>query len=136
VRGTAHKTGAVLPQPARGPAFAVGLAVVALYAWWATGLRPFSGGAALAVVGAGIVAMAIGQAVLAPVEHRPAQGAIVGWLALLAALAVWQLIAYVSQPRFEHPTLSSLANSVLDSHPARAVAFVAWLVAGAGVARR
>jgi hypothetical protein len=55
---------------------------------------------------------------------------------LAAAAALWQAAAYLQQPRREHPTLSSLANALLDSHPARAAAFVLWLLATIRLARR
>ncbi|HEX6596295.1 MAG TPA: hypothetical protein VF045_05135, partial [Acidimicrobiales bacterium] len=58
------------------------------------------------------------------------------WTAVAAATALWQLAAYLQHPRTDHPTLSSLTNAVLDSHPARALAFVAWLAAAAALARR
>jgi hypothetical protein len=61
--------------------------------------------------------------------------AVAGWLVLLAAIAAWELLAYVQAPRSEHPTLSSLTNDALDSHLARAGAFVAWLAGGAWLAR-
>ncbi|HKY67308.1 MAG TPA: hypothetical protein VJM49_13095, partial [Acidimicrobiales bacterium] len=61
---------------------------------------------------------------------------VAGWGVLAAAAAVWQLAAYLQQPRHDHPTLSSLANAVLDSHAARAGAFVAWLAATAALVRR
>lgn len=111
----------------------------AAYAWWATGLRPFSGPLTAAVVGAGIAAMAAGAAFGRRPRRRPAE--IPGrraavWAGLFAALAAWELAAYVQQPRSEHPTLSSLADAVLDPHPVRAAAFLAWLAAAAVLARR
>jgi hypothetical protein len=57
-------------------------------------------------------------------------------LALVGLLAAIQVFAYVQEPRDEHPTLSSLTNAALDSHVARAAAFVAWLAAAVELARR
>jgi hypothetical protein len=117
----------------RGVAATIATAGVLLYAWWATGLRPFTGGANVAVVGAGVVAMVIGRA--APVTTTPSSPPVgaraAGWMGLFA-----ELVAYFQHPRYEHPTVSSLVNSALDSHIARWVAFAAWLVAAAGLARR
>ena len=58
------------------------------------------------------------------------------WLVVVGVLACVQVIAYVQQPRDEHPTLSSLTNAALDTHVARAVAFLAWLAAAVELARR
>jgi hypothetical protein len=115
---------------------AAGTAGVFAYAWWATGRRPFTATATLAVVGAGLVTMAIGQARRRRNDARPALADAVGWLVPLVALAGWQLLAYVQEPRSEHPTLSSLTNAALDTHTGRALAFAAWLVGGVQLARR
>lgn len=115
---------------------AAGAVGVFAYAWWATGRSPFTTTATLAVVGAGVAAMAVGLARRPQNEPRPASVGAVRWVVVLAALAGWQLLAYVQQPRSEHPTLSSLANAALESHTARAVAFTAWLVAASRLARR
>ncbi len=58
-------------------------------------------------------------------------------MAVLVALgALWQLAAYLQHPGEAHPTLSSLANALLDSHPARAAAFVLWIIASLWLSRR
>jgi hypothetical protein len=115
---------------------AAGTAGVFVYAWWATGRRPFTAAATLAVVGAGVATMAIGQARRSPNDARPTLAGVIGWLVLLVALAGWQLLAYVQEPRSEHPTLSSLTNAALDTHTGRALGFGAWLVGGSWLARR
>jgi hypothetical protein len=113
---------------------AVGLAI---YAWWAVGLAPFSAEATAAVVLAGMAAMAVGGR-----ERRrrsPTDGdvsGIVPWAALAAVVGAWQLAAYLQHPRAGHPTVSSLANELLDSHPARAAAFLVWIAAAGWLARR
>jgi len=58
------------------------------------------------------------------------------WAALAATAGAWQLAAYLQHPRADHPTVSSLANEVLNSHVARAAAFVVWFAAARGLARR
>jgi hypothetical protein len=115
---------------------AVGAAVA--YAWWVTSLRPFSGPATAAVVGGGLAAMVLGRQFLPP---RPPAGPVAfadlaRWGLAVGALVVWQLIAWASEPRSDHPTLSSLANAALDPRPVRAVAVVAWLVGAAWLGRR
>lgn len=100
------------------------------------GLAPFSASATAAVLAAGVAAMAWG-ARLPPRPRPPVSGREAApWAALGLAAAAWQLAAYVQHPREDHPTISSLANALLDSRPARAAAFVAWLVAAAGLSRR
>jgi hypothetical protein len=115
---------------------AAGAAAVLAYAWWAVGRPPFSATATAAVVLAGVAAMACGA--LRRRDGRthvdaPRAGV---WAAVALAVGVWQVAAYLQHPRDEHPTLSSLANALLDSHPARAAAFALWLVAAAMLGRR
>jgi hypothetical protein len=105
-------------------------------AWWVVGLRPFSAAATVAVLVTGVAAMVWGAR--SPRRRRPAvdRQSRSGWLVLASAAAAWELAAFVQHPRDEHPTLSSLTNALLDSRPARAAAFVAWLVGAAALARR
>ena len=111
---------------------------VLVYAWWATGLRPFAATTALAVVGPGVVTMAFGHTRRTlTTEHAPAlAGTLAGWAVLFAALAAWQLQAYLQHPRTAHPTLSSLVNAALDTHVARTLAFTAWIAGAYRLARR
>ena len=102
---------AVRPWSERPAAHAAGAAGVFAYAWWATRRSPFATTATLAVVGAGLVAVSVGQARPPQNESRPARAGAVRWVVVLVALAGWHLLAYVQQPRSEHPTLSSLTNS-------------------------
>lgn len=113
------------------------IAVLAVaYAWWAVARPPFSSSATLAVLTAGAVAVVLGA------RDRRGPGppvratTVARWALLAGALGAWQLVAYLQQPRDDHPTLSSLTNAFLDSHPARAVAFVLWLAAARELARR
>ena len=111
--------------------------VLSAYAWWAVALPPFSGQATAAVVLGGSAATAVG----ARQRRRRSRGTgdtagIAAWAALAAAAGAWQLAAYLQHPRADHPTLSSLANEVLDSHMARTAAFVVWIAVAWGLARR
>ena len=122
----------------RGAAHVVAAACLAAYAWWAVVLAPFSGLATAAVVLAGAAAMAVGARERRR-RRRPSAGEVAGvatWAALAAVAGAWQLAAYLQHPRDEYPTASSLANEVLDSHLARAAAFVVWIAAARGLARR
>jgi hypothetical protein len=110
---------------------------IVAYAWWATGLAAFSVPALAAVLGAGAAAAAWG--IRRPARRRlrmtlsPGQR-VVGALAIATALG-WELTAFLQRPREEHPTLSVFANRLLDPHPVRAAAFVAWLAVTAALAR-
>lgn len=127
-----------------GAAGAAGWALVALaYAWWAVSLPPFSASATAAVLLAGLAAAARGAARRPPEHRRSRRGEgtvptarLGAWCVLAVATAVWQLAAYVQAPRADHPTLSSLANALLGTHPVRAAAFALWLLGAAELARR
>jgi hypothetical protein len=110
------------------------LAAAAAYAWWAAGLRPFTWPALVAVGLAGLAAMLAGTR-RRRTDTAGTDGAMV-WGVLLILLVGWELSAYLQAPRAEHPTLSSLANEVLDWRPLRALAFLVWVAAGADLARR
>ncbi len=121
----------------RVPAAIAGLVVLLVYAWWAVARPPFSASATAAVLLAGTLAAALGA-----LRRRRRRPTLVearrawAWAVVLVAGGLWQLAAYLQHPRHEHPTLSSLANALLDSQPARAAAFVLWVLAAAQLARR
>lgn len=110
--------------------------LVLLYAWWAVSLPPFSGTATAALLLAGGAAVVSGSC--KPRRQRPAVDvrSATPWAVLVALGGLWQLAAYLQHPRDDHPTLSSLANELLDSQPARAAAFVLWIVATERLSRR
>ena len=110
--------------------------LVGAYAWWAVGRPPFSRSATLAVVLAGGAAAVLAARRRRLVGPRRLVGSFAGWAVLAAVAAAWQLAAYAQHPRYDHPTLSSLANAALGSQPARAAAFVLWLAATVELARR
>lgn len=119
----------------------LGWPALAAYAWWATSLRPFTDPALAVTLATGLVVILAGRragrppgAVLSPPDRDRA--GLAGWALLFLALAAWELAAFLQLPRSEHPTLSSLANSVFDSHLVRAAAFSLWILAGFGIARR
>jgi hypothetical protein len=121
---------------AAGP---VTLAAVVAYAWFVTGLYPFTWPALAGTVTGGVAVVAVARRRGTPVRAlEPAcspAGAFI-WALLVLALGAWELVAFLQHPRPDHPTLSSLATGVFDSHTTRAVAFLAWLGVGAGLARR
>jgi hypothetical protein len=114
------------------------LAIIALmgYSWSATGLRPFTvpidvavGVPILILLGLSWRRSRLGR-VQSDQRDRPTRGSLVVWSALIGALAVWELAAYVASPRQDHPTLSSISDDITSGHPARAVVFALWLVLG------
>ena len=117
-----------------GPSL-VALAVPAVliwpYAWWAVGRPPFSAAAAAAVLVPGVAAAGVVGVARArrdrPGRPPSAAAGVRRWAGLVALAAAWQLAAYLQHPRHDHPTLSSLANAMLESQAARTAAFVAWL---------
>ena len=65
-------------------------------------------------------------------EGRPSA---LPWVAVLLALAVWEIQALLLQPTlttssWSHPTLSTLMDPVLASHIGRSISLVAWLWLG------
>ncbi len=125
----------------RSPIRAAGrwLAVPALlgFAWLAGGLSSFTWPAAVttfAVAGAVLGYAAVRRRDRAPV-HLGRTGFVV-WVTWLAAVTGWELWALFSLPRSTHPTISSLVDELISSHPARAGAVLLWVLIGWWLARR
>lgn len=106
------------------------------YAWWVVALPPFSGQATAVVLLTGLAAAAWGARRRRGGPRRPELPGVALWAGVALVAAVWELAAYLQHPRVDHPTLSSLTNALLDSHPARAVGFVLWAVGSRELARR
>lgn len=106
------------------------------YAWAVAGLRPFTLPALMATLAGGLVVIVVGGRLPPPVTSRePAGGAWV-WLALAAAIAAWELQAFLQHPRSAHPTISSLTNNLMHNHFSRAGTMLVWLAVGLWLARR
>lgn len=110
--------------------------VVVAYAWWVVSLQPFSGKATAAVLVSGVSASAVGRARRRPGRRWGSTTAVGPWAGLAVLAVALELLAWVQHPRADHPTLSSLTNAMLDSQPARAAAFVLWLLAMVELGRR
>jgi hypothetical protein len=68
-----------------------------------------------------------------PAERREATGEGGGramWVTLFGLLTGWELLAYFLSPRHDHPTLSTVADNVMSTHPGRAATFALWLAFG------
>jgi hypothetical protein len=107
------------------------------FAWIGGGLRPFTGPAMVwATVGGLAILMPAWRLRRSPTRVRASREGVVVWTAWLAAATAWELWALSMQPRSAHPTISSLLNGVVDTHPGRSVAWLGWLALGWWLARR
>jgi hypothetical protein len=119
----------------------LGIAAVAValaYSWIAGGLRPFTQPGNISVA-LPVVAVLVLVCLRRPRGRgtdtaRIGRKTVIVWVGLLVALVAWELIAYRSSPRDDHPTLSSIADSIMSVHPGRAAMFLGWLAAGAALA--
>ncbi len=109
-----------------------GLAGLASYCWWASGLRPFSAPAYLAVglpVGLALAALAAGGR-----RRRAVEGVRPGWPwavpVLLAAGLEGAALALGGKDR-AFPSLSTVLDQLLRWQGLRAVLFALWLLLGA-----
>ena len=105
------------------------------YSWIASGLRPFTHPEEIAV------AIPLAVAGLAVLRVRVDAGDATRrgtwvWGALFAALVGWELVSYRLSPRADHPTLSSIADWAMSTHPGRFGMFAAWLAVGYWLFRR
>lgn len=115
------------------------VAAALVYAWIASGLRPFTHPEAVAVgipiIAAGIATLA--SALQAPVAAGPeSRRGVLVWRGLLAAFLIWELISYCSSPREDYPTFSSVTDTIMSTHPGRFALFAIWLAIGYGIFRR
>jgi hypothetical protein len=125
-------------EGSRWPRSATALVTVALaYAWLAGGLRPFTwpAGVSTALGGLAIFVFAW-QYRATPAHVRHDRRNLVAWAVWLAAITGWELWALSMTPRSRHPTISSLINSAIETHPGRSIAVLAWLALGWWLARR
>ncbi|MGH9139476.1 MAG: hypothetical protein ACRD0G_20895 [Acidimicrobiales bacterium] len=106
---------------------------IAAYAWVASGLESFTGPAYAAAVVPGLALLVLA----ARTPDRPARldRSVVTGTGVAVAVGAWQLAQYLSAPRDEHPTLSSMADELLEARPLRAAVVVAWLLIGWRLAR-
>jgi hypothetical protein len=127
-----------------GPPSAV--AAVAAYAWWATGVAPFTG-AAYAAVGIPVAAVAVGASLgtrrngtVSPTPSPPtgAFRAALPWAVLGGMALVLELVALALGGRSHAvPTFSTVVDHALSRHPVRFLLFSAWLaLAGVPLVRR
>jgi hypothetical protein len=125
----------VLARPPLGKALWAGAALG--YAWVAGGFRPFTWPAAVSTAAAGLVVLCAAWRYPGPDRLVAVQRRVVAlWAAWLVIATGWELWALFNQPRSSYPTISSLVDRMIDTHPARSVALLAWLGLGWLLARR
>jgi cytochrome bd-type quinol oxidase subunit 2 len=111
------------------------VAAALVYAWIASGLRPFTHPEAVAVA----IPLVVGGIAMLRMHAEDGDATQRGtwvWAALFVALVALELVSYRLSPRIDHPTLSSIADSAMSTHPGRFVVFVAWLGVGYRLFRR
>jgi hypothetical protein len=121
------------------PAAIAGLAVAACWSWFASGVRTFTRPAEVLTF---IPALAVLVLTLRPkgrlsvsvtatvTAARSPWRTLLPWAAAAVAIVGWELSELFSQPRRDHPTLSSITNTLLSTHPSRFLGFLAWLLLG------
>jgi hypothetical protein len=129
-------------REAKGLRLGVAFVAVLAYAYWFTDRRPFTEGASLALLVPIVVLVAIAEVrrvrrrrARIPDEQPTARAsrfrsAIAVWSALATAVLVWEILALRSSPRSQHPTISSLVESIERYHVGRIALFFAWLWLG------
>ena len=119
----------------------VAVVVVLVYSWIAAEARPFTMPENVMVAIPAVIALVLGAR--RGTERPPLPGAMGGerphrgtvvWVALLGALVAWELVALFSSPRHDHPTLSSVADTIMSVHVGRTAMFALWLVGAAALA--
>ena len=67
--------------------------------------------------------------------HAPAlRRSVIAWSITVTVLVAWELIALFSQPRKQHPTISSMLGTAMEQHPARFGVYLLWLALGWAIA--
>jgi hypothetical protein len=122
----------------------IAVAIGLVYSWIAAGLLPFTKPeelmVALPVIPVAVLALfwratpAAESATVGPDGASPPLRGTAVWVVLLGALVAWELAAYASTPRDDHPTLSSITDSIMSTHPGRAAVFALWLALGVALA--
>lgn len=92
-----------------------------------------------------IVAVAVAAVVLWParpdrsaelVDSDAARPSYLGWVALLAVIAAWELVEYLARgSRSMHPTLSSMVDALDARFWGKAIVFLVWLSLGVAIVR-
>ncbi len=107
------------------------IAMVLGYAWASAALRSFTWPAMVSTSLGGLAVLALAwQRNARTATTRVSREGFLTWTAWLAAATGWEPWALSMHPRAAHPTISSLINILIETHPGRAVALLAWLALG------
>jgi hypothetical protein len=134
-----------------------GLACALIYGWIVAGTRPFTMAATILTAIPAVVVLAFALArpgtrqpfrawraaardayarsMRARARPRAAAGA-AAWALVIGLVAVWELFNLLRLPRADHPTISSLIDTLTESRPGRFLLFLLWLGLGVEVLRR
>jgi hypothetical protein len=110
--------------------------VIGAYCWFATDLRPFTVPIEAAVAVPSLIVAALawrrqGSRTSMESDRNTAKWRDAApWAVLFGLLTAFEVAAYFSSPRRDHPTLSSIADSLMNTHPGRAAEFALWLLLG------
>ena len=104
------------------------------FGWWITAQPPFSAAATVGILVSGAALIVVARlwrrrTASLPSDDR-ADERLVVWVAILAAVLVWELISYLGHPREAHPTISSITDSIQAEHVFRWLFFGGWLAIG------
>jgi hypothetical protein len=117
---------------------AIGIVVIAGYAWTAGHFATFTRPAAVATFVPGVlgVADALIDRSPRPIRAGRRRGSWLPWVAIAAAVTGLEVTALATGAGPAHPTISDLLNPLLLSTPSRALGFAAWLATGIWLSRR
>jgi hypothetical protein len=118
-------------QQRRSPAIPV-VAVALIYSWVAATFRPFTWPIYVATAIPIVVCLLAASRHVPVVRDDPSapRREVAVWIGLVLLLLAWELLAYFSSPRHDHPTLSTIADNAMSSHIGRAMTFALWLTVG------
>jgi hypothetical protein len=111
-------------------------AAIVAYALVAALFRPLTNPALVAVLVVGVPLAWIG------IRRRPRREAAAGrrsaalWLGIGGLAAVFELAVWLGPDDVAHPTLSTLADPVLNTYPGRVAGYVVWIGSGVWLASR
>jgi hypothetical protein len=121
--------------PRLSPAAIALLVAAVCWSWFASGVRTFTHPAEVLTYLPILVVLALTlrpRAAPSGIRSgpRPTWRSVMPWVAAIALLVGWELSELFSQPRQAHPTLSSITNTLLSTHPSRFLGFLGWLALG------
>jgi hypothetical protein len=131
-----HTGGVYRSPPDAHSRWSIALVVVAIgiYAWVAAALHPFTLGEEIMVA---IPALLVFVGAWRPMRRagsvdraRASRVSVAVWLLLVGVAVGWELFAYFSSTRDQHPTLSVIADEIMSVHAGRALLFLGWLALG------